>query len=377
MEQQRVLEHEADLAAQRLEREETNVLAVDRDLAAQRVVEPRDEADERRLAGAGVADERRALARFDDEVDVLEHQAVRLIAERDVRELDAALEARRALGVGAFANLAVDRQQLADALEAHRRHRQRVAHLREILHRLVHLVEIEHEHEQRARGQPAVEHEPDAEPEHDARADGDEDVDLRSESRFQAPRAEAQVDDRLGFLVEPLLLDLLAGERLDDARRRYRLLRHRRELALFLLDVARRALDPPREAVDHREQERRDREADQRETRVQVEHHDDHADDRQRVEQDAEHRRRDEALDRIDVARQAHDHVAGLALVVERERQSLHVMIEQMPQVEADALRHRRRQEVVEVRRDGADERDDDTASAATSRAPSLLASPT
>ena len=202
--------------------------------------------------------------------------------------------------------------------------------------------------------------EPDAEPEHDARADGDEDVDLRPEARLETPRAQTKVNDRLRFRIEPLLLDLFAGERLDDSRRRYGLLRHRRQLALFLLDVARHALDPPRETVDHREQERRDREADQREPGVQVEHHDDHADDRQRVEQDAEHRRRDEALDGVDVARQTDDHVAGPALVVERKRQPLHVMIQQMPQIEADALGDRRREEIVEVRRDRADERDDD-----------------
>ena len=53
---------------------------------------------------------------------------------------------------------------------------------------------------------------------------------------------------------------------------------------------------------------------------------------------DAEHRGRDEVFGGVDVAGQPHDHVAGLPLLVERQRQPLHVVIEQVPQVVADAL---------------------------------------
>ena len=64
-EQHGILQHEADLIAQRLQRVAANVAAVDAHLSAQRVVEAGDEADQRGLAAAGRADERRRLARLD------------------------------------------------------------------------------------------------------------------------------------------------------------------------------------------------------------------------------------------------------------------------------------------------------------------------
>ena len=49
------------------------VVAVDRDGARLRVVEAREQLDDRRLAGAGVADERHGLAGLRDQVEPVQH----------------------------------------------------------------------------------------------------------------------------------------------------------------------------------------------------------------------------------------------------------------------------------------------------------------
>ena len=83
------LRHEADAAPQQLLVEVAHVDAVDEDGAAGDVEQPWDEVDERRLAGAGAADDRRRLARADGERDAAEHRRLGArVAERHVAELD-------------------------------------------------------------------------------------------------------------------------------------------------------------------------------------------------------------------------------------------------------------------------------------------------
>src|SRR3989304_1281493 len=65
-----------------------DVRAVEEDAAPLGVVEPWDERRQRRLAGAGVADQGDDAAGVDLEVDLREHGALGLVAERDVVEDD-------------------------------------------------------------------------------------------------------------------------------------------------------------------------------------------------------------------------------------------------------------------------------------------------
>ncbi len=111
VEQVRILGHDPDRRAQRVEGEVADVVAVDADRSGCHVVEPRQQRDRRRLAGAGRADERNGLTRrdrqrqapehvdvgigFDGEAGVLLHRRDRRIrrrriAEHDVVELDSA-----------------------------------------------------------------------------------------------------------------------------------------------------------------------------------------------------------------------------------------------------------------------------------------------
>src|SRR5439155_5261462 len=67
------LRHDPELVAKRLLRHVVEVLAIDREPAARRLVEAREELRDRRLAGAGMADERDRRPGRDVEVDPVQH----------------------------------------------------------------------------------------------------------------------------------------------------------------------------------------------------------------------------------------------------------------------------------------------------------------
>ena len=100
MQQRGVLRHHADLAAQRLLRDLRDVLAVDEDAPALEVVEAQEQVDERRLAGAGAADEADLLARPDGQREVLDDLRLPAVVEAGVLEADLAARRPRAPGVG-------------------------------------------------------------------------------------------------------------------------------------------------------------------------------------------------------------------------------------------------------------------------------------
>ena len=83
MEEVGLLRDDTDGRGERLERQLADVDAVDRDGALGRVVKSRHEIAARRLARAGLTDERRLRARRNRERDVLQRQGVSVVAEAD------------------------------------------------------------------------------------------------------------------------------------------------------------------------------------------------------------------------------------------------------------------------------------------------------
>ena len=75
MQQRGVLRHHADLRAQAVLRDVGDVLAVDQDAARFQVVEAQQQVDQRRLAGAGAADQPDLLARPDQQREVVDDAA--------------------------------------------------------------------------------------------------------------------------------------------------------------------------------------------------------------------------------------------------------------------------------------------------------------
>ena len=258
---------------------------------------------------------------------------IRAVAERHVVEFDRALERGRPTRVGQVAHAAFGLQHFAYPLESDAGLRDGVGHLRQVPHGLVHLSQVEQKDDQRAGGQLPRDDQPRAVPEHQAGPDRDDDLDDGRELHLDASRQQRRLDILQALALESALLVVLAGKGLDHANRREDLLDDRDQLALLLLDVARRLLDAPREDVHDQEEHRRDGERDQREAPVQVQHDADDAHQGQDVGHDAEERRGDEVLNAVDVARDPADEVAGALLVVFGERQAMNVVIERPPQV--------------------------------------------
>lgn len=153
------------------------------------------------------------------------------------------------------------------------------------------------------------------------------------EIHLDGPCQQRGLDILQALPLEAALLVVLARERLHDSDRREDLSHEGDQRALLLPDVARRGLDAPRETVHHHEEHGRDRQRDQREPPVQVEHHTEDADQRQRVGQDAQEGRGDEVLNALDIAGHPADQVARAFLVVFGERQAVDVVVERAPQV--------------------------------------------
>ena len=174
--------------------------------------------------------------------------------------------------------------------------------------------------------------------------------------RLRASQAGLDVGQALG--VESLLFVVFPREGLDHADGRQHFLHDGEQLAFLLAHRPRGLLDAPRVAVHHHEEHRHHRQRDEREAPVEVEHDPDHADQRHQVDEHAEQRGVDEVLDDFDVARDPRDQVAGPRLVVFGERQPLDVVVEGPAQVVPHPLAHAGRQVLLEVRADGADNRD-------------------
>src|SRR5262249_26477480 len=117
VEEEVVLEDDADLGAVIGEANLREVPAVDQDRAGRRPVEGGDEADDRALARTGRPDQRGRRAGPGGEGDPLEDGRALLVLEDDVLELDVSLQARQRLPQaipGVLGDLAA---QLADPLE--------------------------------------------------------------------------------------------------------------------------------------------------------------------------------------------------------------------------------------------------------------------
>ena len=114
-EERRLLRHDADLLAQAAHLDVADVAAVDRDAAFGRVVEARDQVDQRRLAGAARPDQRDHLAGPGGQIDLAQHRArlgVILVIERHVVEADQAFDGRQRLRVGVVCHLGRRAEQL-------------------------------------------------------------------------------------------------------------------------------------------------------------------------------------------------------------------------------------------------------------------------
>src|SRR5947208_10166861 len=83
-EEHRILRYNRELTAEVLKPEVPEVNAVEPDLTLCRVVEPREQADQRALAGAGRTRDPKAGTRLDVERDVVQYRTILAVGERDI-----------------------------------------------------------------------------------------------------------------------------------------------------------------------------------------------------------------------------------------------------------------------------------------------------
>src|SRR5262249_32070734 len=90
MKEVRILRYQAQLRVQRVLRHAADIVAVDQDLPALRVVQAQDQADEGGLPGPGEPDQAYTLPGRDRDTQVLENRLFRGVSEGHVAKLDAA-----------------------------------------------------------------------------------------------------------------------------------------------------------------------------------------------------------------------------------------------------------------------------------------------
>ena len=110
---------------------------IERDDARGRIVEARDETEQRALARAGAADERDDLVRRDREIDLVEHRLLVVVAEADVFEGDRGLCLRDRHRVGRVAHVVLAIEHLEATLRARGRAFHRPGGVGERLERLI------------------------------------------------------------------------------------------------------------------------------------------------------------------------------------------------------------------------------------------------
>ena len=205
-EQERILQHDAELAAVVHEVDLAQVVAVHAHGALARIVEAPHEPRERRLAAARHADERDAGAGRDVEVDAVQDR-VAPVGERHALERDVALDAVDAACVRRARDVGLLVQDARDLLHRGGRGLHLAVQLRELLQRLEEQREQPDERDQRAERERAVLVQARAEREHRDGRDHAEQLDRREEQRGEVLRV------LVGALVGAVELGELLAER--------------------------------------------------------------------------------------------------------------------------------------------------------------------
>ena len=237
-EEEALLRDDPELAAERGLGDVAEVEPVDRDPAVRRVVEAREQLRDRRLARAGVADERDGRARGDVEVDPVQHLVAAAVREPDALEADVSGDLGQVSRARAVDHLGLLVEDLGDLVERGGRREERAVELRELLDGVEEVLHVEHEGEEGADRQRPREVQVAAVAEHDRERDRREQVDERE--------VEAAVEDGLLVRLAVVVADLaeaarvraLARERLDDPHAGDVLGERRRDEAEALADVA-------------------------------------------------------------------------------------------------------------------------------------------
>ena len=360
-EQGGLLQHDADLPPQRLQRDAADVGAVDGDAAGGDVIEARDQVDDRALAGPGRADDGQRLGGSGAEAHLAQHRrADPEVAEGHPLERQPFAQRRQRGGAGLLLHLRLGVQDLEDPLGAggclgdrhhdHPQHRDR-EHGDD---------QVALERDQLADGQALRQDLDAAAPGDHHGADVGHREHQRDGQREQARHLHHLVVEAAALGLEPLLLAPRAGERLDRADADDVLLQAGVERRDLLLDGAEPRPAHLRHVGEEREHHGHQRDHVQGQPPVGREQQREAADQQHHRGDDLDHAGADEGAHHVHVAGGAGEELAGLRAVVVAEREALDVVVEPVAQVVGDALRHARGQRALHVGEQRAQRRDRD-----------------
>ena len=237
-EEEGVLRDGRDGAAQIGEAELAHVDAVEHDAACLGVVVAGHERRERGLARPRAADHGERGAGGDLEIEVVQHRAVGVVAERHALEAQVAAAGRKLQRRRRIGDLGALVEDLEDALargdgalvlpDPHADHAQRPDQDRE----------VEVVGDEAAQREMAVDHEQAADEDDHREGELRQEVEQRAVARLDPRRVELALEHPLVAHGEALTLGVLLREGLDDAHSDDRLLRLRRDIGDALLDVA-------------------------------------------------------------------------------------------------------------------------------------------
>jgi len=330
-EQEGILQHDPDLAAQAVGRHVAHVVAVDQHRAAVHVVEARQQVDDGRLARAGRPDDGDGLARLGGQAHAAQHVLVLVVAHPHVAQLDAPLDGRHLDRAGLVDHVRHFVQKLEDALDPGDGALHVGPQRRDHLDRLVELLgvgEERHDQAERDHGPEQVllaQHQDTAHAGHDH----DRDVAQRFERRGQRAGEGHRLDVGVAVggvgLAEALDVLVLAGEGLRLAHPGDVLLQvgvHPADLAPGLAECLARLVREPDRRQRH---DGHRRHADQGERHAAVEHGVRQPHDQQHAAHHLHQREADHLLDRLDVVGQAAHDVARFVFGVIAQRQAVDV----------------------------------------------------
>ena len=132
-----ILQDHPDLCAKRFLSQLAHIAAIEKDPAGHRIIEARDEAQQRALARSGATHKCHAFAVRDRKVDVFQDETVMGIAEADVAELDIATRIGDRLGVRSVWHVVLAIEHLEATRCARGRALQCPGRVAELLERLV------------------------------------------------------------------------------------------------------------------------------------------------------------------------------------------------------------------------------------------------
>ena len=343
LEQPRVLQHHAKLAAQVRAGKAPCVRAVQRNAASVHLVEAHEQVDEGRLAGAGLAHDGHLLAGSRHEAHVAHERLVRRVAKAHVLERHASAyglrKGRRRLGIRHDLLLV---QQDEHALRRRESTLQHVQGERQLRQRLGRLEDVLEERLERADGEPACH-------EHAAREHAADDLRQpheEADGRRDGIREEVCVGAHLRKLLRVLAHSrerlLLATERLDDGAAAVRLLHPAREAAEHVLTPCRHGERP--RGHDLREDGRQCREHQEHagEKEAHARHEDEGAHEGDCGNDDLQQAALQDLGHLVQVVRGAADGVARLVRVEVAKRQALDLARYLLAQLQVQPLREAR-----------------------------------